>query len=162
MGPLFGLISEQTVLKVAPLADEYKVDTVLRKCEDFLKDICQRACDDKHNTMETSVLVDYVVCAERYRMESVLPLAICLCAERSARLLTEAGLNTMISPETAKLILESRDKMTEEEMKSRLLNGISFLQFYSISFIEIFECFYMYKHRNLNESLQGISIVQRQ
>jgi hypothetical protein len=128
MVPLFDLISEQTVLKVAPLADEYKVDSVLRQCEDFLKDVCQRACDDKYSTMETSVLVDYVACAERYRMESVLPLAIRLCAERSARLLTEAGLYTMISPETAKLILESRDEMAEKAAKACLERGISFFR----------------------------------
>jgi hypothetical protein len=60
-------------------------------------------------------------------MESVLPLAIRLCAERSARLLTEAGLYTMISLETAKLIHESRDEMAEKAAKSYLEKGISFL-----------------------------------
>jgi hypothetical protein len=123
----FGLISEETILKIVPLADYYKVDSVLGRCEDFLKDVCQRAWEDKHNTMETSVLVDYVACAERYRMESVLPLAIRLCAERNTRLLTEAGLLTMISPETAKPILESRDEMAERAAKSCLGKGISFL-----------------------------------
>jgi hypothetical protein len=61
-------------------------------------------------------------------MESVLPLAIRLCAERSARLLTEAGLYTVISPETAKLILESRDEMAEKAAKACLERGISFLR----------------------------------
>lgn len=105
------------------------MDSVQRQCESFLREVCQKACDDKCNTIQVSVLVDYVACAEKYRMTSVLPLAIRLCAERSTLLLRKAGLHTMISQETATQIFDSREKMTEEGIKSCLLKGmhISFL-----------------------------------
>lgn len=57
--------SDETIFSVFSLADEYQVDILQRKCEDYLLSKC------KDNNTSLTALVNILVCAEQYNLKNL-------------------------------------------------------------------------------------------
>ncbi|XP_062605980.1 kelch-like protein 23 [Saccostrea cucullata] len=96
-------VTENTVLRIAPLAEEYQISLVKKQCEKFLEKLCKSTARDVDKQIEISTLVEYTACAEQFNMESVLPSAIQLCAECPTESLKLAGMENKLTDDLQKV-----------------------------------------------------------
>ncbi|XP_062597021.1 uncharacterized protein LOC134258473 [Saccostrea cucullata] len=116
-------ITENTVLRIAPLAEEYQISFVKKNCKKFLEEVCKSTVRDVDKEIEISILVKYTACAEQFNMESVLPFAIQLCAKCHTESLKQAGIETMVTVDLRKSIAECRSSFLEKELKPNFVAG---------------------------------------
>ncbi|XP_062597020.1 BTB and MATH domain-containing protein 42-like [Saccostrea cucullata] len=117
------LITDKTVLKITPLAEEYQISVVKNKCEKFLEEVCKSTARDVDKHIETSTLVEYTACAEQFNMKFVLPSAIQLCAECPTESLKRAGIEIKLTGDLRKSISDCRNSLMEKELKPYLDAG---------------------------------------
>ena len=102
--------SEETVMDILPLADEYQVQHVIEKCTSCLVDMIQKS--DKH-----PIGVDkYLQClnyAEHYNLTSVLSIAPNGGREYTILSLKNAGIDEKISTGLKMEILEEKCKLMD-------------------------------------------------
>ncbi|XP_062569337.1 uncharacterized protein LOC134231388 [Saccostrea cucullata] len=116
-------ITENTVLKIIPLAEEYQIPAVKVKCEIFLTEVCESSAENEEKHIKTSTLLDYTSFAERYNMDSVLPFAIPLCAKCPTESLKVAEIDTKLTADMQRRISELRNTLLENEFKPTLTTG---------------------------------------
>ncbi|XP_061176166.1 uncharacterized protein LOC133185123 [Saccostrea echinata] len=110
-------ITENKVLKIIPLAEEYQILAVKDKCESLLREVCQSTARDIEKRIETSTLVNYTACAAQFNMNSVLPFALRLCAECPPQSLKLAGIDAKVTGDLQRRIAECRNSLLEKELK---------------------------------------------
>ncbi|XP_062597019.1 uncharacterized protein LOC134258471 [Saccostrea cucullata] len=116
-------ITENTVLKIIPLAEEYQIPAVKVKCEIFLTEVCENSAKNEEKHIKTSTLLNYTSFAEQYNMDSVLPFAIPLCAKCPAESLKVAEIDTKLTADMRRRISELRNTLLENELKPTLTTG---------------------------------------
>ncbi|XP_062597015.1 uncharacterized protein LOC134258468 [Saccostrea cucullata] len=97
---LLAPITEKNVLEVACLADEYEIMDLKLKCELFILDNFERACEEGGFHIDTDTLVNYAVYAEKHGVELLLPSTIILCSKRSIESLKQANFETRLTTDT--------------------------------------------------------------
>ncbi|KAL4218495.1 hypothetical protein ACF0H5_023229 [Mactra antiquata] len=106
-------LTDDTVFPVFSLADEYQVDILLRKCEDYLLSKCNEA-----NT-SMSALVNILLCAERYNMKNLFNVSF----DKASKIHPD---DVKSIPEYPKLHEETRAKwkrLREQALDVKLTDG---------------------------------------
>ncbi|XP_062590742.1 kelch-like protein 3 [Saccostrea cucullata] len=117
-------ITEQNVLRIACLADEYQIIDVKEKCESFILENCKRACVEVDYRIKTETVVEYASYAEKHNMKTGgLPLIIKLCSKYGTETLKQANFETKVTADTQRKILEVRCSFLEKELASTLEKG---------------------------------------
>ncbi|XP_061176165.1 uncharacterized protein LOC133185122 [Saccostrea echinata] len=116
-------ITEKNVLEVAYLADEYQIMDLKDKCESFIIENCKRTSEEEDHHIETETLVDYAACAEEHHMAVALPFIIKLCSKHSTESLKQANIETKVTADTQRKILDVRCAFMEQEIACTLDKG---------------------------------------
>ena len=103
-------ISEETVLDILPLADEYQVHHVKSTCAFRLVEMVIKA---KKNHIDAKTFLRWLHYAEHYNLTSVLSIAPISGREYTILSLKIAGVDEQISAELKMKILEERCKIMD-------------------------------------------------
>ncbi|XP_062590741.1 uncharacterized protein LOC134252316 [Saccostrea cucullata] len=120
---LLAPLTKKNVLAVVSLADEYQIMNLKDKCESFILEDCKRACGEGNYRIETETLLDYAACSEEHNLTLVLPLIKELCSKHSFESLKEANIDTKVTADMRRNILETRCALMEQEIVSSLDKG---------------------------------------
>nr|XP_022310681.1 uncharacterized protein LOC111116006 [Crassostrea virginica] len=103
-------ITEETVLDILPLADEYQVEYVNSTCAFRLLEMVIKA---KKNHIDAKTFLRWLHYAEHYNLTSVLSIAPISGREYTILSLKNAGVDEQISAELKMKILEERCKLMD-------------------------------------------------
>lgn len=112
---IFLLFSEDTVLNILPLAEEYQVQDVKDRCEAFIAKSIKMA---KKKNMDIDTFVEYVKFAEMFNLKTVLPLVPQQGAIYDLKSLEDADTERELSQEIRMEILKERCKTLEPFLES--------------------------------------------
>ncbi|XP_022294919.2 uncharacterized protein LOC111105038 [Crassostrea virginica] len=116
-------ITDDTVLVILPLAIEYQVTAVQDRCESFITKKLKQATNHEIERMDIPTLLSYIEYAEKYKLPTILALAVNLCARYDIPVLKEAGVEDRVSEKTWKEILEDRNSLMTTFMRKILQTG---------------------------------------
>ena len=111
------------MLVILPLAIEYQVTAVQDRCESFLTQKLKQATNHEIERMDIPTLLSYIECAEKYKLPTILALAVNLCARYDIPVLKEAGVEDRVSEKTWKEILEDRNSLMTTFVRKILQTG---------------------------------------
>lgn len=116
-------ITEDTVFKILPLADQYQVSTVRKRCESFIIQSLQKFNSQKSQHFDINTLLNYIFNVERFQLSEALPLAVLLCAKHYLELMTKAAVEIPFSKEMLGKIGIERAKLTDTLVKNKMKKG---------------------------------------
>lgn len=116
-------ITEDTVLKILPLADQYQVSTVKKRCESFIIHTLQTGSSREGQHFDINTLLIYIYNAERFQLLEALPLAVELCAKYCLESVTKASVESPISEEVLGKICKERVQLMETLVKNKMEKG---------------------------------------
>lgn len=120
---------EDTVFKILPLADQYQVSTVRKRCESFIIQSLQKFNSQKSQHFDINTLLNYIFNVERFQLSEALPLAVLLCAKHYLELMTKAAVEIPFSKEMLGKIGIERAKLTDTLVKNKMKKGIIYFCF---------------------------------
>lgn len=116
--------TEDTVLFILPLAEEYQVVKVKARCEDCMIQALQLTTQGIPQ-IDTRTLLYYAANAEFYNLSSALPLVVQMCAKYDDLLLKQAGIETLISERMMIKIAHERNKLLQKFAILKIQKGKS-------------------------------------
>lgn len=118
----FLLFTEDTILSILPLAEEYQVLKVKARCENCMIQALQLTSKGVPQ-IDTRTLLHYASYAEFYNLSSALPVAVQMCAKYDDQLLKQAGIEDLISERMMMKILQERNKLLQNLAILKLQKG---------------------------------------
>lgn len=115
---------EDTVFKVLPLADQYQVSTIKKRCESFIIQTLQKVNSRESQGIDINTLLKYIFNVDMFQLSEALPLAVQLCAKHCLESVTKASEETPISEEVLGKICKERVKLVDTLVKNKMEKGI--------------------------------------
>ncbi|XP_052711184.1 uncharacterized protein LOC128185623 [Crassostrea angulata] len=116
-------ITEDTVLKILPLADQYQVSTVKKRCESFIIQTLKKINSREVQHIDINTLLTYSFYVDKFQLLEALPLAVLLCAKHDLGLKTKAAVEIPFSKEMHGKICIERAKLTDTLVKNKMKKG---------------------------------------
>lgn len=115
---------EDTILKILPLADQYQVSTVKKRCESFIIETFKKFNSREVQHIDINTLLTYSLNVDKFQLLEALPLAVQLCAKHYLELMTKAAVEVPFSKEMLGKIVIERAKLTDTLVKNKMKKGI--------------------------------------
>lgn len=110
---------EDTILKILPLADQYQVSTVKKRCESFIIETFKKFNSREVQHIDINTLLTYSLNVDKFQLLEALPLAVQLCAKHYLELMTKAAVEIPFSKEMLGKIGIERAKLTDTLVKNK-------------------------------------------
>lgn len=116
--------TEDTVLSILPLAEEYQVFKVKARCEDCMIQTLQLTTQGIPE-IDTQTLLIFAANAEIYNLSSALPVVVEMCAKYDEQMLKQDGIASLLSERMLMKIAQERNKLLQNFTILKIQKGKS-------------------------------------